>query len=189
MVQDAILELVAKTMEKCVMSTLESYIITTTFFNLWMSKSGHDIFALVINFINSHWVPCHVTVGFFLVIDTSKVAMVTQVKELLPSYNLLDKLIAYMKDKGGNLFTLAKALNSVVSYVPLKLATPWQGSRFGHDFSKACQYAYNDATLCLSFWKVKRACLDASLHNKKLKTPMKTRFANKGYFIPRDLGI
>jgi hypothetical protein len=64
--------------------------------------------------------------------------MVTQVKELLPSYNLLDKLIAYMKDKGGNLFTLAKALNYVVSCAPLKLATPWQGSCFGHDFNKAC---------------------------------------------------
>jgi hypothetical protein len=84
-----------------------------------------------------------------------------------------------MKDKGGNLFTLAKALNFVVSCAPLKLATPWQGSCFGHDFSKACQYAYNDATICLVFWKVRRACLDASLHHQKLKTPMKTRFANK----------
>jgi putative flippase GtrA len=63
MVQHAILELVAKTMEKCVMSTLEFYIITTSF-DLWMSKSGHDIFAFVINFINSHWVPRHVIVGF-----------------------------------------------------------------------------------------------------------------------------
>jgi hypothetical protein len=34
----------------------------------------------------------------------------------------LDILIAYMKDKGGNLSTLARALSSMVSYVPLKLA-------------------------------------------------------------------
>jgi hypothetical protein len=77
--------------------------------------------------------------------------MVTQVKELLSSYNLLDKLIAYVKDKGGNLSTLAKALNLVVNRVPLKLAIPQQGSCFGHVFSKACQYACNDATICLSF--------------------------------------
>jgi len=43
-----------------------------------------------------------------------------------------------MKDKGGNLSTLAKALNFMVSYVPLKLATPWQGSCFGHALLKAC---------------------------------------------------
>jgi lauroyl/myristoyl acyltransferase len=49
-VQHAILELVAKTMEKFVMPSLESC-ITTTSFDLWMSKSGHDTFALVINFI------------------------------------------------------------------------------------------------------------------------------------------
>jgi hypothetical protein len=34
------------------------------------------------------------------------VAMATQVKELLSSYNILDKLITYVKDKGGNLSTL-----------------------------------------------------------------------------------
>ncbi len=48
--------------------------------------------------------------------------MVAQVKELLSCYNLLEKLIAYMKDKGGNLSTLARALSSMVSCAPLKLA-------------------------------------------------------------------
>jgi hypothetical protein len=41
-VQHAILELVAKTMENFVMLTLESYITTTISFDLWMSKFGHD---------------------------------------------------------------------------------------------------------------------------------------------------
>jgi hypothetical protein len=86
--------------------------------------------------------------------DTSRVVMVAQVKELLLSYNLLDKLITYMKDEGGNLSTLAKVLSFVVSCVLLKLVTPWQGSCFSHAFSKACQYVCNDATICLGFWEV-----------------------------------
>jgi hypothetical protein len=101
LVQCVIPKLVAKTMENFVMLVLESSITSTTSIDLWMSKFGHDTFALVINFINSHQVPCHVTMGLFEVLDTSKVAMVAQMKELLSSYNLLDKLIAYVKDKGG----------------------------------------------------------------------------------------
>ncbi len=48
--------------------------------------------------------------GFFEAIDTSRVTMVAQVKELLSFYNLLDKLIiAHVKDEGGNLYTFAKS--------------------------------------------------------------------------------
>jgi hypothetical protein len=124
-------------MENFVMPNLESCITGTTYFDLWMAKSGHDTFALVINFINSHWVPCHVTMGFFEAINKSKVAMAAQVKELLSSYNLLDKLITYVKEKGGNLSTHARSLNYVDNYAPLKHVAPWQGSRFGHAFRKA----------------------------------------------------
>ncbi len=138
MVQHFIPKLVAKTMEKFVMPTSESC-ITKISFDLWMSRSGQDTFALVINFINSHWVPCHVIMGLFETIDTYGVVMATQVKELLSSYNLLDKLIAYVKNKRGNLSTIARALSYVVSYVPLKLVGPWQGFYFGHAFSKTCQ--------------------------------------------------
>ncbi len=51
--------------------------------------------------------PCHVIVGLFEAINASRVAMVAQVKDFLSSYNLLDKLIVYVKDKGGNMSTLA----------------------------------------------------------------------------------
>jgi hypothetical protein len=44
--------------------------------------------------------------GFFETIDTSKVVMVTQVKDFLSLYNLLNKLIIYVQDEGGNLSTL-----------------------------------------------------------------------------------
>jgi hypothetical protein len=69
-----------------------------------------------------------VIVHLFEATNTSKVPMATQVKELLSSYNLLDKLIAYVNNERGNMSTLARALSFVVSCVPLKLVAPWQGS-------------------------------------------------------------
>jgi len=93
-------------MEQYVIPTLDSCVITTSF-DLWISKFGHRTFALVINFINLLWVPCHVIVGFFETIDTSKVVMVAQVKDFLSLYNLLKKIITYVQDEGGNLSTLA----------------------------------------------------------------------------------
>jgi hypothetical protein len=48
-----------------------------------------------------------VIVGLFEVTNTIGVAIVAQVKEPFSSYNLLDKLIAYVEDEGDNLCTLA----------------------------------------------------------------------------------
>ncbi len=119
---------------------------------------------------------CHVPMGLFEAIDTYRVVMVAQVKELLLSYNLLDKLITYVKDEKGNLSTVARTLSSVVSYVPLKFATPQQGSCFGHVFNKTCQYVCNDATICLTFWEVN---LEAT-HLALQKTITWTKKFNKG---------
>jgi hypothetical protein len=96
-----------KTMERYVIPTLDSWVTTTTYFDLWMSKSKHDMFVLVINFINSLWVPYYVIVGLFKSTNTFGVVMVAQVKDLMSLYNLLDKLIVYVKDEGGNTSTFA----------------------------------------------------------------------------------
>jgi hypothetical protein len=80
---------ISKTMEEYVIPTLESCIIATTSFDLWMSKFGHDTFAIVINFINSQWVPCHVTMALFEATSTIGVTMAVQVRDLLAYYNLL----------------------------------------------------------------------------------------------------
>jgi hypothetical protein len=90
-----------------------------------MSKFGHNTFILVIKFINSKWVPCHVTMGLFETTDMVRIAMVTQIKDLFSFYNLLDKIIAYVKDEGGNLSTLARALNYVVDYALVTLVALW----------------------------------------------------------------
>jgi hypothetical protein len=53
--------------------------------------------------------------------DTFGVAMVTHVKDLPSLYNLLDKLIAYVKDEGDDMSTLTQALTSIIIYGPLRL--------------------------------------------------------------------
>ncbi len=73
---------------------------------------------------------------------------------MMSSCNLLDKLIACVKNEGGNLSTFAEAFNYVVRYNPLGLVAPWQGSCFGHTFNKTCQYVCNDANVYLGFGEV-----------------------------------
>jgi hypothetical protein len=92
--------------------------------------------------------------GLFEPTSTSRVAMATQVKDLLSLYNSLNKLITYVKDENGNLSTLAEALISIFSCGPLGLTIPWQGSCFGHAFSKACQYVFNDIKFSIGFKEV-----------------------------------
>jgi ATP:corrinoid adenosyltransferase len=70
-------------MNKYVLLALDFCVTTTTSFDLWMSRLGHGTFVLVINFIKSQWVPCHVIVGFFEVIDMVRIAMAMHVKDLL----------------------------------------------------------------------------------------------------------
>jgi hypothetical protein len=52
MVQLAILSLVVKTMDKYVLPALDFCVMTNVSFDLWMSTSGHNTFALVIDFIH-----------------------------------------------------------------------------------------------------------------------------------------
>jgi hypothetical protein len=76
------------------------------------------MFALV-NYINNQWETCHITVVIFEVHETSSVAMVVQLRDLFAQYELLDKVITYIKYEGANLNTLIITLASIVSYVPL----------------------------------------------------------------------
>ncbi len=92
--------------------------------------------------------------GLFEATNIFGVAMVVQVKDLLSLYNLLNKLITYVKDEGGNLSIHAQALTLVVSCGPLGLAVPWKGSCFGHAFNKLCQYACNETKICVGFREV-----------------------------------
>ncbi len=56
----------------------------------------------------------------------------------MSSYNLLDKIIAYMKDKGGNLSTLVKTFILVFQLWSLGTCNSLAGLCFGHAFIKMC---------------------------------------------------
>jgi hypothetical protein len=45
-----------------------------------MSRKGFDTFALIMNYINKKWEPCHVIVGIFEIHETLRVAMVVQIE-------------------------------------------------------------------------------------------------------------
>jgi hypothetical protein len=79
--------------------------------------------------------------GIFEVHGTSKASMVVQLKDLLVQYNLLDKIIAYVKDNNTNLNTFITAFTNIISCVPLLLPQPHDASCYGHAMSKCCQYA------------------------------------------------
>jgi hypothetical protein len=56
--------------------------------------------------------------------------------ELLGAYGLKNKIIAYMKDEGSNLNTLTNVLKSIVKCETLGLKENFQGTCFGHVYSK-----------------------------------------------------
>jgi hypothetical protein len=61
-----------------------------------MSRNGYDTFATVVNFINNSWEPTHVTIGVFEMQNTTSATMANQVKILLDSFGLFDKVIIYV---------------------------------------------------------------------------------------------
>jgi hypothetical protein len=63
--QKNLVDLMEKTKEEYVLLKLNECYYATTSFYLWMSKNAHDIFALVISFLNEEWQPQHVTIRLF----------------------------------------------------------------------------------------------------------------------------
>jgi hypothetical protein len=56
-----------------------------------------------------------VIIGLFEVHDTINATMANQVKTLLDSFDLFNKIVACVKDEGSNLNTLTSALTFVIS--------------------------------------------------------------------------
>jgi hypothetical protein len=75
---------------------------TITSFDLWMSKSTYDIFAFVINFLDENWQPKKLIIGLFEATKTCQ-GLSRNLKKLLDSYELRNKIIIYVKDEGVNL--------------------------------------------------------------------------------------
>ncbi len=49
----------------------------------------------MINFVKSLWAPCHIIMDLFVALNITRFAMAIKVKQLLVSYNFLDKVIIY----------------------------------------------------------------------------------------------
>jgi hypothetical protein len=128
-------------------------------------------------------------------------ALVRNLIGLLNACGLKNKIITYVKDEVSNLNTLTNALKSVVKCETLGLEESFQGTCFGHVFSKVCQYATTNDNVCKNLiyvsikisrvdlqkcitWPKKSnkghqkwniACIKVGLRSKKLNIPVKTR--------------
>jgi hypothetical protein len=102
-----------------------------------MSKGGVDTFVLIILFLNHNWKLGHVTIDLFKT-KTFRVAMAIQVNEVLVTYGLNVKILAYVKDEGNNISTMISVLTSSFFANYLKLTTPFIGSCWWHVMSKCC---------------------------------------------------
>ncbi len=70
--QEVLFDLMEKTKEEYVLPKLKKCYSTIASFDLWMSKGAHDVFALVISFLNEEWQPQHITIGLFQANETIK---------------------------------------------------------------------------------------------------------------------
>jgi len=76
-----------------------------------------------------------VTVEVFEVQNTTCAIMENQIKILLDSFGLLDKVIVYVKRKGSNLNTLTKILKFAVFCSCFQLLAPFVQD---HDLAMQC---------------------------------------------------
>ncbi len=58
---NVLLAMIKKTLDLHLLLNLTSAAIVYASFDLWISKDGMDIFALVVIFKNESWIPMHVT--------------------------------------------------------------------------------------------------------------------------------
>jgi len=107
-------------------------------FDLWMSRGRVDTFVLIIHFLNHNWGPSHVVIDLFETTKIYGVAMAIQVNEVLVTYELNAKILAYVKDDDNNLSIMTSALNFVISCKLLGLTTSLIGSCWGHAMFKCC---------------------------------------------------
>lgn len=119
-----------------------------------MSRARFDTFTMVVNFIDKEWMPRHMMIGLFEATATSGTTLVAIVKPLFQKFKLENKVLAYVKDEGKNLNTLAIELTTLVSCEVMGLASPYSGACFGHIMSKVCQHATDDEKVCKSMKKV-----------------------------------
>lgn len=94
-------------------------------------------------------------------ISTLGVALAKIAKHMLQTFQLTDKVVAYVKDEGSSLATLVVALSSRVHIIWDDIAPCWH--LLWHPMSKACQYATMDEKVCGGMSKVRISKAQATL--------------------------
>jgi hypothetical protein len=79
-----------------------------------------------------------VTIGLFEVTKIARQALVRSLTNLLNKYGLNKKIIVYVKDEGFNLNAMTITLKCIINYESFGLKESFQGTCFGHMFSKVC---------------------------------------------------
>jgi hypothetical protein len=74
--------------------------------------------------------------------------MAKKLTKLLNQYDLRKNIVAYVKDEGANLNAMTIVLKYVVNCEVLGMEESFQGTCFGHAFSKACQYRTTKEKVC-----------------------------------------
>jgi hypothetical protein len=112
-----------------------------------MSKGNYDIFALVVNFLNVNWQPKQKTIGLFVTTETIRQALAVNLNNLLNSFGLRKKIIAFVKDEGAflNVVTSKGMLFVMIFWGWRKVSTEVALDMF---FSKACQYGIIEEFFC-----------------------------------------
>jgi len=103
-----------------------------------LCRGGIGTFSLVINYLFETWEPMHGTIGLFEVNETTNSCMAQQLQSLLEKFGLIHRVLAFVKDEGNNLVSMATTLCSFVDCELLNLPKVYEGTSFGHVLSKAC---------------------------------------------------
>lgn len=110
-------------------------------------------------------------------------------KSLLAIYQLTNKVIVYVKDKGINLNMFTFALTNVVSCELLQLPSPLNGTCFGHVMSKAHQHAINDTKFGVGMKEVSVVEAQKTLGKTIIWTKKLSKGRQEWEFACKEIGL
>jgi hypothetical protein len=84
-------------------------------FDLWMVKGSAETFILIVHFLNDNRKFCHVTKGFFKIVETTKGVLALQMNDLLVKHGFNVHVLVYVKDQTNNLSIMTFTFTLIVS--------------------------------------------------------------------------
>jgi len=84
-------------------------------FDLWIVKGSFDTFIPIVHFLNDNREFCHVTRGFFKIVETAKGVLALQMNDFLVKHGLNVHVLIYVKDQANNLSIMTFTFTLIVS--------------------------------------------------------------------------